>query len=328
MGRLGRRVTAGALLAASIVLGLGLAAGAVRLLPWLLAPEVPLEVALPFARALGALATEAALLIGMPIGAALALASFVERGEARALFALGASPARLVLGLAPPMLLLGVVAGACSLGWGSSADVPGRFAVDLLEQGRASCARATAPKSAEVPLVGVTWLCFPGQPPRVAGALPGLHGSAWFTARDFVPSDDLREASFADLRVFTKKLDDQHVLELSVKTASVRGLPGWGRSAKLPFATRSALSLCTAVLLALASAFVVLSLGLARRAAALVAGGLPAVAAFVTLSRIDGSALSAGAYFLVPVVGLAVLGLASAATSVDLGAFRRRLGRR
>lgn len=307
MGHLGRRVTAGALVAALLVLALGVSAGAVRLLPWVFAPEVPLEVALPFARALGAAATEAAFLVGAPLGAALAAAGFVERGEARALFALGASPARLVVSAAPHVLAFGVVAGLASLAWGSSADVPGRFAVDLVAQGRASCARAKSPKSAQVPLVGVTWLCFPGQPPRVSGALPGLGGLAWFTAEELVPSDDLREVRFSALRVFTKKLDERHHLEMSVGSATVRGLPGWGRSAKLPLSRRSGLAAGTAVLLALGAVWAVLSSGVTRRATALALGGLPAVAAFVAISRLDASTLGPVAYSLVPLAGVLTL---------------------
>ncbi|MFO0571355.1 MAG: hypothetical protein U0263_37345 [Polyangiaceae bacterium] len=101
MGGLGRRAL-GAALGSVIILALfGLAAGLVRLLPWLVSPEVPLDVSLPFARALGAGATEMAFLIGAPLGTALAVARFVERGEARALHALGVTPARIARSLFP-----------------------------------------------------------------------------------------------------------------------------------------------------------------------------------------------------------------------------------
>jgi hypothetical protein len=331
VGKLGVRVVAGALRSVLVVLALGIAAGTVRLLPWLSAPEVPFEVALPFARALGAAATETALLVGAPVGVALVVAGFVERGEARALFALGASPIRLVASAAPHLVLFGIAAAGAGLAWGSSADVPGRFAVDLVAQGRASCARATTAKSAQVPLVGVTWLCFPGQPPRVSGALPGLSGMAWFTAHDFTPSDDLREVRLTDLRVFTKKLDEQHYLEMSVQSATVRGLPGWGRSSKLALPVRSALATATAVILALGAALSVLSAGVTRRIGALAVGGLPALAAFVLLSRLDGSALASNVYALVPLAGVVALLLADRAARIeraDFAAFRRVLRRK
>ncbi|GMV16735.1 MAG: hypothetical protein HS104_28430 [Polyangiaceae bacterium] len=324
MGKLGERIFAGAALSMLVVLALGIAAGTVRLLPWLFAPEVPLEVALPFARALGAAATEAALVVGAPLGAALGAASFVERGDARALFALGVSPARLVASAAPHLAAFGLLAVLVGLAWGSSADVPGRFAVDLLAQGRASCARATTPRSAEVPLVGVTWLCFPGQPPRVAGRLPGLADNARFTAQSFTPSDDLREVRLSDLRVVTKKLDERYRLELSVKQGTVRGLPGWGRSAKLTVGVRSVLAATTAIILALGTALSVLALGITRRLGALAFGTLPALGVLVSLSRMDASTLPAAAYLAVPFVGAVALVLLAAAARLLASSSRAR----
>jgi hypothetical protein len=330
VGSLGLRAVRGAAIAVLGVVCLGMAAGAVRLLPWLAAPEVPLPVALPFARALGAAATETALLVGLPLGAAVVMASITERGEARALYALGLSPLRLALGVAPWLAAFALAVAGASLAWGSSAAVPGRFAADLVAQGKASCAGATEPRSAEVPLVGVTWLCFPGQPPRVAGPLPGLRGTAWFTALDFAPSDDLRRADLTELRVFTRKLGDAQRLELQVRSATVRGLPGWGRSAKLGVVPRALLGGLTALLLSFGASLAVARLGISRRVAALAVGGLPAVASLVALSRVDGSAAGAAAYALVPAAGLLALGLASvAARSVERleGALGRRVAR-
>src|SRR6186713_2206673 len=54
-----------------VVLLVGVAAALVRLLPWLLSPDVPLPVALPFAKALLAVAFEAAFFVGVPAGCAL-----------------------------------------------------------------------------------------------------------------------------------------------------------------------------------------------------------------------------------------------------------------
>src|SRR5512143_2958280 len=101
MGSLGRRALRNSAVALAVVLALACSGGLVRLLPWLLAPEVPFEVTLPFARALGASATETAFLFGVPLGFGLAAASFVERGEARALAALGASPYLIAGSIAP-----------------------------------------------------------------------------------------------------------------------------------------------------------------------------------------------------------------------------------
>ena len=93
MGRrvnvVGRRAARAAGLAAAAIMGVATLAGLVRVLPWIVAPNVPLRVALPFAQALFAVGLETTLLCAPPIGWALAASTLVERGEARALFAIG-----------------------------------------------------------------------------------------------------------------------------------------------------------------------------------------------------------------------------------------------
>jgi hypothetical protein len=312
MSSLGARALRMSALAVAVVLAVGSAAGLVRLLPWLLAPEVPLEVALPFARALGAQATETAFLFGLPIGFAFAAARFVERGEARALFALGASPLRIAGSIAPHALLCASISLALGLAWGSAADVPGRFARQLVEQGHASCTKARAPRSASVPLVGVTWLCFPGRPARVAGPLPGAGSSAWFTATDITPSDDLSSVELANLRIVSKMGDGGQRLDVSVRHGTIRGLPAWGRSAKLTPLARGALTATTALALSVVGLLALVALGVERRWLALAFGGAPALTAFVVLHRLDPSSLASPAYALVPASALALLVLLSA----------------
>ena len=294
-------------LAAVVLMALGVAAGVVRLLPWLLAPEVPFEVALPFARALGAATTETVVLTALPIGFALAAAAFNSRGETRALAALGMSPARLTASTWLSVCLIAIVTYAGGMAWGSSADVPGQFAAQLVRQGRASCARANRPRSASVPLVGVTWLCFPNAAPRVTGPLPGSASRAWFSASNLVPSDDLREVSLTDLRIVTRVGDGEKRLDLRVREGTVRGLPAWGRSAKLRPAVRGALASATGLLLALVATFAVLLLGVERRWTALALGGAPAVLALFVLHRLDASNAQTHSYALVPALGMTAL---------------------
>src|ERR1019366_3731159 len=101
-----------ALLATAILALVGLLAGAVRVLPWLLDPAVPWRVAQPFARGLAAVSLEAALLVGWPIGWALACFRFVERGEARVLQTLGQPPFETVARLMPRGTPLALVLAA------------------------------------------------------------------------------------------------------------------------------------------------------------------------------------------------------------------------
>ena len=292
-----------------VVLAAAAAAGLVRLLPWLVAPEIPLEVALPFARALAAVATETAFLVGLPLGFAWAAMIAVERGESRALGALGVSPWGASVGQWRHAVAGAVTAAACSLAWGSSADAPGRFASQLVEQGRSSCARAEEPRSAAVPLVGVTWLCFPGRAPLVTGPLPGMGSRAWFTASGLVPSDDLREVALTDLRLRTQPDESRRWLDLQVRSGVVRGLPAWGRSPKLSVPRRAALVALTALVLAITACFIVLRAELGRRWQALGVGAVGPVVALTVLHRLDASSLGPGAYAWVPVAGLSSLAI-------------------
>lgn len=317
MGWLGQRALRGTLLTVLVVFTVASAAGVVRLMPWLLSPEVPLRVALPFARALAAVATETAFLLGIPLGFALAASRAVERGELRALEALGVSPLRLALGQVGPALLAATIALLACSAWGSSSNVPGRFAAQLVEQGRSSCLSAREARSATVPLVGVTWLCFPGEPPRVAGPLPGTSGRAWFSATSLAPSDDLREVALTNLEIATRAEPGQRRLTLRTRSGVVRGLPAWGRSAKLTSLQRSGLSAITAFLLAIGGIFLALRRRLERRWQAILAGGLPAVVALALLHRLDASQLGPAAYTLVPIAGgLVLLPLAGLARRV------------
>src|SRR6478609_220082 len=112
-------------LAAAAIMGVATLAGLVRVLPWIVAPNVPLRVALPFAQALFAVGLETTLLCAPPIGWALAASTLVERGEARALFAIGLSPARVVrstIGFAAAFAALSALA---ALAWGAEASAPG-----------------------------------------------------------------------------------------------------------------------------------------------------------------------------------------------------------
>ncbi len=161
-----------------------------------------------------------------------------------------------------------------------------------------------------MPLVGVTWLCFPGQPPRVTGPLPRSNNRAWFSAADLVPSNDLSEVSLADLQLVTRKeAETPWSLDLHATSAIVRGLPTWGRSARLPYLLRGVLIALTLCVASLAVSLTILQHAIVRRWAALAISGLPAVAALIAIQRLDASAISKLAYFVVPLVPLVALAI-------------------
>lgn len=321
MKALSRRALKGALWAAGVVLVVASGAGLVRLLPWLLAPDVPLEVSWPFARALAAAATETAYLIGVPLGFAFGMARATEAGEARALFAVGASPARLMLGLIPVGVALTLTFLAAAFAWDSGADRPGVFAGELITQARGGCVGAERPKSIVVPLVGVTWLCFPGRAPRVSGPLPGSGGRAWFSATRLTPSEDLRAVDLEGLTLAAKR---GIMVSVHAKIGHVTGLPPWGRSAKLSPPLRAAWVGATTLLSSLWVAWAMLRFGFRSRAVALIVGGAPSLCALAALSRFEQSDLPRAAVAVVPAAALAALGLAVLTLRIAANQWRKR----
>ncbi len=320
---LARRVLRGGLVATALLLGVALAAGLVRLLPWVLAPAVPLEVAVPFARLLGAQALEAAALVGPPIGFALGASLAVELGEARALHALGAAPERLAAGTLPMAAALAVATMASTLALSAGTEKPGRFTAELVAEGRASCRGATQPFRAEVPLVGVSWLCFPGAEPRVAGALPRTAGGAWFTASELVPDDDLTSFAVRDLRVRSRSQGEVPGVSLQAARGQVRGLSPWGQRRELVALPRALLLAITSALLAVGAAWVALR-SAAQRLLTLSATLAAPLAVFVALVALDRRGAPLAAYALLPVVALA----ASALSAFVAGPFGLRVARR
>ena len=300
MKPLARHCLLAAALASCAILLLALAAGTIRLLPWLLAAEVPLSVSLPFAKALAVVAVETSLLVGVPTGFSVGAATFVERGEARALQALGASPLQLVLRSMPRATAAAALAAAIMTVCDVDASAPGRIAAQLIEQGKSSCAGAKEPRSALVPMVGVAWLCFPGQPPRVTGPLPRSGGRAWFTATELHPSEDLRTLVLKDLRLVTRREAGAPLAQLRVRRATVSGLAAWGRPTTLTVAWRAGLIASTSWLLGLMVAWLVVAGNLQSRVGAAFFGAVPALVATRTLHHVDDAATVPTAYLLVP----------------------------
>src|SRR6266487_1564967 len=70
-----RRAAKATGVAAVAILGVATLAGAVRVLPWLVAPHVPLRVALPFARALFAVGMSPARIVRATLAPALGFAA-------------------------------------------------------------------------------------------------------------------------------------------------------------------------------------------------------------------------------------------------------------
>jgi hypothetical protein len=271
---------------------------------------------MPFARALFAVGLETTLLCAPPIGWALSASTLIERGEARALFAIGLGPARVVRASVAAALGFAAMAALAALVWGTEAAAPGRLARSLVEQSKRSCAGEVTPRAAHIPFVGATWLCFQQHPPRLSGALPG--GGGTFTATDLAISDDLRSLHFSDMRLL---LGEAGNIRLHVDEAHVTGLSPWGRASNLRPAFRAALLSLTGAGLALLSSLFVLAGSVSNRLLSLLMGGAGPVAALLVMSRLEQGDHLPGVYALVPLAGLAgLLGV----TGVVRFALRRR----
>lgn len=305
----------GAFLAMLVMFGLTGAAAAIRVLPWLMAPDVPVALTLPFLRALVATALEVAVLVGLPVGCALGAARFVARGEALALFALGVGPGRLVRQLLVPLGVLGALAHALHV----RGEPPGQLASRLIEAGRGTCAQVPVERVVEVPILGMTWLCSPNGPSRIAGRVPGISSEVWFTARGLSPSDDLKTIELSGLALATPKEPGRLQLRLRAEEARLSNMRAWGAPPTLGAGLRAAIVAASAVLGALALAWQVLRRSIDRP---VLAGALAAVAAVLALALLKGldrQDAAAAAYSAVGGV-LAGVPLAGGRLAVALGA--------
>lgn len=235
-----------ALVASLAIATVGVMAGAVRLLPWLLDPAVSWRVAAPFARGLAAVALEAALLVGWPVGWALACVRFVETGEARVLLTLGESPAATARRLVPQGAVFATVLAAVALVYGSDASAPGRVATELVAQARRSCEQASAPTTYAIPFTDMTWLCAPGRGPRLVGSAPGGMAGAVVTATGARIAGDFRALDLDDAQVLLgarpgRDGPDAAELHVSVAALSMHGMVPWASASSLPAALRAIL---------------------------------------------------------------------------------------
>ena len=337
----------GALVASLLVLLAALVGAAVRLLPWVLDPSIPWATLAPFARSLLAVAVEAAVLTGWPVGWALAAARLVERGEARVLASLGERPSQTLFRLAPQATLFVVLLAFTSVALGRDAAAPGRIVGALLAEGRAACGPSTAertpdgapapapvspPATHAVPFVAATWLCAPGGA-RLVGKTP--IGGLVFTATGARVSDDLRRIDLDDARLAlagSTKDEGALTFRVHVGTLTLRGLAPFAQASSLPPWLRALV--VTASGLAAASAAVFALLELRRRRVGTVAavaigaaGPLAALGALRGLElRIPEVASGAWlfAFLLVPIA--AVVAVAAAAAVAALLPVARRTG--
>lgn len=291
-------------------------AGAVRLLPWVVDPTVPARVAVPFARTLVEAALEIAVLVGWPVGWALAAQGFVETGEARVLALLGERPSRTVARLAPQGLAL--ACGLAAIAWvaGRDASAPGRVAQDLVAEARVACEASPRPNAQAVPFVGVAWLCGTSGAPRLYGHGPG---GVPISAADLRLSGDLRALDLEDARLILPGA------RVRVGVLSIAGMTPWGRASKLGPAAHALLTASSAALCAALATALVLRRRARTRLGALALGAIGPLAVLGAVRVIDRADVRPAAYALAPLVGACAIAVVALVVSRLLG--RRRSGR-
>ena len=297
---------------AAAILGVALVAGAVRVLPLLLAPGVPLRLAPVLVRGIAGVAFETALFVAPPVAWALAASRLADRGEARALFAVGVRPARIVASGWPAALGIALASALASAAWGREAYSPGRAVRAMLAEARAACAAAPPPAAADVPLLGVSWVCLPGEPPRAI--LPVGRGA--LSASSLVVSDDLRTLDASDLDLILPTLatlapgvegGPPHEARVHAAAASVRGLLPLAPASNLSPAARAALLAASTTALSVAAGGLALAAALRARAAAFALGAAGPAAALLVFSALERAPSPPAAYAAVPIAGLAAL---------------------
>jgi hypothetical protein len=277
-----------------------LVAGAVRVMPWLLEPDVPWRVALPFARTLAAIALEAAVMVGFPIGITLACARFASRGEARVMQLLGERPSRTALRLMPQALAFAAVIATASALGGADASAPGQVATSLVEQGKTSCEHATTRTTYSVPLVGVTWLCTPNAPARLYGHGPGGMSKVTFTAEGATVAGDMRRIDLERATVLLGDAPDSPHATLGQLT--LRGLSPWASASSLPPSTRAVVMAGSALVCALLAAWGALRRMVRAPLAALVGGAAGPLAALGAVRALERADARSGWFLLVPLL--------------------------
>jgi len=256
----------GAGVACSLVLLVALVGTGVRLLPWVLDPTIPWATLLPFAKSLLAVATEAAIVTGWPVGWALVAQGLVERGEALVLATLGERPERTMARLMPQAALFILLLAMTSFALGRDARAPGRVVDALVKDGRAACEAIHdgTTTTRAVPLVSATWLCGTG-PARLVGRAP--MGGAVFTAANLHVNDDLRRIDLDDAYLLLAPSEGAGAAATALRvrvhvsgSLSLVGMAPWARASSVPPAVRALVVATSGVSAACAVFFALLKL--------------------------------------------------------------------
>lgn len=301
----------------ALFLALGFSLGALRFLPWILGPGLPLGLGLLLCAELLLMSLEVAVFVAPPLACALTSAELHERGELRALFALGISPARVALSAWPVLLFSCALLGGASGLWGLVAASPAQRINAWIAEARGACERRAAsnverPAIVPIPSADFAWVCFPGEPARLFGALPLPLETAALSAKSIAFSSDLRTLNVRGAELFVQRRapaasapeDETTRLRVHAGALSIAGLLPQGRASNLHPWMRALLLSLSAGALALHSGVLVMKAAHAGRGRALLVGVSAVAAALLVFSSLERSPAKPLHYALVPALGL------------------------
>lgn len=299
-----------------LLAGLAFVVGALRFLPWLFGSGLPAELWIAFGAELLAMSLEVALFVAPVISFALASSALVERGELRALGALGVRPARIAWSGWPVLLCSALVLSLASGLWGSVAISPARRVETWLNEAREGCARkaneapSAVPVIVAVPTIDFVWICAKGEVPRLVGTFFVQHRTAALSAASVSFSEDMSTLRFSDARLFVRETNaPDPPVQVHATELSISGFAPALRPSNLHPVVRALLVSGSAGLLSLWVSALVLARSIKSRVHALCAGVSGASAALLFLSSLERSPSAFFLYLGVPALGCLALWL-------------------
>jgi hypothetical protein len=261
----------------------------------------------PLAAAAFATVLEVSVLLGTPLG--FALAASHGASSPQLVSATGSVRVKQLLGAA---LIIGLFWSVATSVLGGVANVelatPGRVANGLLETAREACTANRGNKTVVIPILGSRWRCNDSGSPTLVGNLTRSNASVSYSATGMSVSEDMTYVELNRLEVSTPAVQGRPAVRLTVEGAKLRGFFSLARPVKLGEWGRALFVAFSALFLSLLAVGVV---GFSR-ASRYIAGAIGlsiALAAWLTLLYLDGRDIAGfSRYLLVLVVGAMTAG--------------------
>lgn len=272
----------------------------IRLFPLGSRQGVAWETLWPLAASALVAVFETALVLGSPIGFALALSPGVtgSSGESAGGSVSWRREHLVVLKVA---LLWCVLAAAIGAYGNLRFGAPGRVARGVVAGARAICVERHGQRAEPVPLLGARWICSPTAPPRLTGEWSRNGAVTQYSASGIELSEDLAYIDVTDLELSAAVARGATSLRLTVDGARVRGTWPWAKKSRISAIGRAFYIAGLAALEGLLAALLVERIRARRRFLAPSLAGLGGATAWLALFVLDANAeWFLGSYLLAP----------------------------